>query len=183
MDRVVVVGCSGSGKTTVAKRLSAALALPHLEMDAVYHQPNWTPVGEEEFQGRLTEFASQDRWVADGNYFSHGSARLIWPVVDTVVWLDLPKSVVMRQVIARTLRRAATREVLWNGNREPWTNLYSRDPEKNIIVWTWTRFDKYRTRYQECASDGTWAHAEVHRLSSKSGVEEFLSSVEQPPEQ
>lgn len=158
----------------MALRPAASLRVPHLEMDGVYHRPNWTHIDDVSFKRQLAEFSSQHRWVADGNYFSYGSAEVIWPNVDTVVWLDLPRSLVMRQVIGRTLKRVLTREVLWNGNREPWTNLYSRDPEKNIIVWTWTRYDKYKDRYARCALDGTWANAEVQRLRSRSEVEDFL---------
>ena len=101
----------------------------------------------------------------------------LWPRADTLVWLDLPKSVIMRRVVQRTIRRAITREVLWNGNREPWANLYSLDPEKNIIVWSWTRFDHVRAKYETCMIDGTWSHAEVHRLRTHSEVEDFLASV------
>ena len=52
----------------------------------------------------------------------------MWPRADTVVWLDLPRSQVMRQIVSRTFRRVLTREELWNGNREPVENL-----------WAWTR--------------------------------------------
>lgn len=177
----MVVGCSGSGKTTLARRIAARLDVPHLEMDGVYHQPGWTHVDDVTFEQSLVAFAAGESWVADGNYYSYGSAAAIWPRVDAVVWLDLPKRVVMRQVIGRTLRRAFTREVLWNDNREPWANLYSLDPERNIVVWTWTRFDKYRARYERCSRDGTWAHASVFRLRSRSEIDDFVDSITPGP--
>lgn len=178
MDRVVVVGSSSSGKTTTARRISAALGLPYLELDSVHHQENWTHPSDEEFESVVSNFATRDRWVIDGNYTSHGTTSLVWPRADTFVWLDLPRPVVMRRAVSRTLRRVLTREELWNGNREPWTNLYSRDPYKNIVVWAWTRFDHVRAKYESCMTDGSWSHGDVHRLTSPGRVSAFLAQVE-----
>ncbi len=180
MDRVVVVGCSGAGKTTVARRLAETLGVPNLEMDGVFHQPGWVPLEDSSFQARLAEFTAGERWVVDGNYTSHGTRDVVWPRADTFVWLDFSRGAVMRNVIGRTLKRVLTREELWNGNKEPWTNLYSLDPYENIIVWSWTRFHKYRDKYEKCLTDGTWAHATVHRLTSRDEVDELLSSIERP---
>jgi len=68
---------------------------------------------------------------------------------DSLVWLDMPRRTVMRRVVVRTIRRVATREELWNGNREPCSNLYSKDPEKNLVVWAWTRYDHVRDKYEQ----------------------------------
>lgn len=177
MKRVSVIGVSGSGKTTVARRLSSVLDVPHLELDSLFHLPAWTPMPDEDFRRRVSEFVRGDRWVVDGNYASHGVAEVVWPEADTIVWLDLPRSTVMRRVIARTIRRAATRETLWNGNREPWSNFFDPRPEKNIIVWAWTRHGPVRERYSRMSADGTWAHARVERLDNQAQVEAFHAGV------
>lgn len=72
MRRVRVVGNSGAGKTTLARRLAAALSVPHLELDAVHHRPGWTEATVEQFQADLRVLldAAPDGWVADGNYRS-----------------------------------------------------------------------------------------------------------------
>ena len=173
MERLSVIGSSGSGKTTVARSLGSWLGVPVLELDSVFHLPGWEQRPDQEFQAIVGEFVARDCWVVDGNYTSHGVADLVWPRADTIVWLDPPKRVVMRRVIGRTLRRVATREELWNGNREPWTNLYSRDPYKNIIVWAWSRFDMVRERYERFSTDGTWAHAEVVRVRTRRDLREL----------
>lgn len=177
MRRVSVVGSSGSGKSTVARKLAARLGLPCLELDSIFHQPNWTPLPDDVFRARVTEFIEQDSWVVDGNYTSHGVADLVSPRADTIVWLDLARSVVMWRVIRRTMERAITREELWNGNREPLTNLYSPDPEKNIIVWAWTRHGPTRAKYEAKAGDGTWDHATVYRLRSQADVNALLEGA------
>lgn len=177
MSRIVVIGSSGSGKTTVARRIADILDIPYLEMDSVRHANGWDSTPDPEFQLVLGEFTAQERWVVDGNYTSHGAREVVWPRVDTVVWVDPPKRIVMSRVIRRTLKRTITREELWNGLREPWGNLYKTDPFENIIVWAWTRYDHVREKYETAMTDGTWAHATVHHLRSTAEVDRFLDSV------
>lgn len=173
--RVSVVGNSGSGKTTIAKALSAALNVPHLEIDAVFHQPGWTPLEAQEFRRRIAEFAAGPGWVADGNYST--VQDLIWARADTVIWLDLPRHRVMRQVIWRTLRRAALRAELWNGNRERWVNLVRADPEESVIAWAWTQHHKYRRRYERAMADPASAHLTFLRLGTPAEVTALLARV------
>jgi adenylate kinase family enzyme len=159
-----VVGNSGSGKTTIAARLAAALAVPHLELDSVFHQPGWQPLPRPEFRARVSEFTSADGWVVDGNYSS--VSDIVWDRADTVVWLDPPRWRVMRQLVWRTLRRATLSAELWNGNREQWRNMLSADPEKSIIRWAWTRDQVYRDRYLAASADPAHAHLEFIRVRS-----------------
>ena len=180
MHRVVVVGCSGSGKTTVAREVARKLDFPLLELDSLFHQPNWVELPDREFRAKIAEFALQPSWVIDGNYTSHGVRELIWPAADTVVWLDLSRPVVMRQVLGRTLRRVWTRQELWNGNKEPWTNLYRWDPDKNIIRWAWTRHGPTRQEYEEALAEPDTVHLRVHRLRTRGEVEVFLGVVSGP---
>jgi adenylate kinase family enzyme len=170
------VGNTGSGKTTVARALAEKLEFPVLELDSVYNQPGWEPLPEEEFRVRIADFALNQSWIIDGNYNSLGMQELIWPVADTLVWLDMSRWVVMRRVIARTVRRAITREELWNGNREPLSNFTRLDPEKNIIRWAWTRHDHYRERYQEVLAGPDMVHLRVVRLRTPGEVNTFLDS-------
>jgi adenylate kinase family enzyme len=151
VQRVSVVGNSGSGKTTFAKALSRSMAAPHLELDSLFHQPGWAQLPDEEFRARVAEFVAADSWVVDGNYSS--VQDLVWQRADTVVWIDLPRRTVMRRIILRTLRRVVARAELWNGNREPWANLLRADPQKSIIAWSWTRHHIYRDRYAHAVAD------------------------------
>ena len=150
MNRVVVVGAPGCGKTTAARAISAALDLPHTELDSLWWDPNWTEAGEELFTQRARQTAASDRWVLDGNYFSVGARDAIWPRADAIVWLDLPRCIAVPRVVRRSFVRALTRKELWNGNTEGW-NVLKPD---SIIRFAWTAWPKYGERYREVIRDG-----------------------------
>jgi adenylate kinase family enzyme len=176
--RVSVVGTSGAGKSTLARALAKRLAVPYVELDAFMHQPGWQPRPDDEFMDEVEKATSQAVWVVDGNYQRFVIEGPVWKRVDTVVWLDLPRRVVMRQVIARTVRRALTREVLWNGNRERLTNFLSREPEKNIVMWAWVKHDEFVGRYQDAMADPRWHRINFIRLRSHAEARLWLESVE-----
>lgn len=173
MRRVSVVGAPGSGKTGLARRLAIELNVPHVELDSFFHQPGWQELPRDEFRDRVRQEVANDAWIVDGNYSV--VQDLVWERADTVVWLDLPRPLLMRRVITRTIRRAVTRERLWNDNREPLTNFYRLDPEKNIIRWTWVKFDDYRSRYEPAMRDPANAHIRFVRLRSPGEVDKFLA--------
>jgi adenylate kinase family enzyme len=167
-QRISIVGSAGSGKTTLAKAIADRLGLPRLELDGLFHQPNWTQLPPAEFQARVSAYMQQHpRWVIDGNYRSHGVLDLVWQVADTVIWLDLPKSQVVRRVLSRSLRRAIVRSPLWNGNRESLGNLLSRSPEQNVVLYAYTRFEAVRAAYASRTNDPAWSHLAFHRLRSQ----------------
>ncbi len=171
--RVSVVGNSGSGKSTLARRLAAVLGVPCLELDSVFHLPGWQELPREEFKRLVTARVSADGWVIDGNY---GAVRdIVWARADTVVWLDPPRRTVMRQVTWRTVRRAVTRQELWNGNREPLANFLRWSPEESIISWAWHNHAKYRARYDAAAADPANAHLTFVRLAGRRDAERFLA--------
>jgi len=149
--------------------------VPHLELDGVFHQPDWEPLPAEDFQRTVGTQAAADGWVIDGNYSR--VQPLVWARADTVVWLDLPKRTVMRQLVWRTLRRVAGRQELWNGNRERWHNFFSWNPEESVISWAWHKHAEYRTRYAAAAADPANAHLRFVRLTSRHDTDRFLGAA------
>lgn len=175
MRRVSVVGNSGSGKTTIGRSLARRLAVPFVELDAVYWQPGWTPLPAEQFRSRVDALTAADGWVVDGNYSA--VRDLVWGRADTVVWLDPPRWTVMRRVVGRTLWRTVTRRELWNANREPLSGLVRIDPDKSIIRWAWTRHDVYRERYAALSVDPAYAHLTFVRIRSRQDLTHLLATA------
>jgi adenylate kinase family enzyme len=175
VERVTIVGGSGSGKSTLAGTLAADLNARLVELDAIFHKPDWTPTPTPQFRTEVAAALDTDRWVVAGNYsvvmdLTQGGA-------DTIVWLDMPRWLVTWRVTKRSIRRAVKREELWNGNRERWRNLIKRDPEDNIIVWAWTYHGVHTERYTGFAEGNFWSHARVHRLQRPRDVKRFLASA------
>jgi adenylate kinase family enzyme len=140
MDRVLVAGISGAGKTTFARDLARRFGLPRYELDALHHGPGW--VKRPEFEADVEAFSANPRWVSEDQYHRL-LGDLLWERADTVIWLDLPRRTVMWRVVRRSLARALTRRELWNGNRERWRDWL--DPE-HPIRWAWSRHADKRAK-------------------------------------
>ena len=177
MRRVSVVGNSGAGKSVLGRALASRLAVPYVELDAFMHQAGWAPRPDPEFLDDVDRATAQPGWVVDGNYVSVVIEGPVWKRADTVIWLDLPRRTVMRALIARTVRRSLTREVLWNGNREPLSNLYSLVPNDNFVVWTWVHHDEVVRRYRDAMADPRWSGIDFIRLRSRAAARRWLESV------
>jgi adenylate kinase family enzyme len=101
MQRVMVMGSSGSGKSTFARRLSGLTGIPSVSIDALFWKPGWIESDVNEFGRRMTEAAQQPRWIMDGNYIGSGAGELRRQLSDTIVWFDLPRSACMFGIIKR----------------------------------------------------------------------------------
>ncbi|MFD4324444.1 hypothetical protein ACFWQC_07405 [Nocardioides sp. NPDC058538] len=171
--RVSVVGSSGSGKSTVARRLADVLDVPYVELDALHWRSGWIEEEPDVFVGRVREATCGDAWVIDGNYQSK-VGTLVWGPAELVVWVNPPRWRVMVQVTLRTLRRAARREELWNGNREGWGGLRLWDPSDSVIRWAWDSYGPQVKRYEAAMADPRHSHLRFLRLRSRRDVERFL---------
>lgn len=147
-NRILVAGVSGSGKSSLCHQLHIQLALPYVELDSLFHGPNWSV--RTTFEAEVEQFISQDRWVLEWQY-ERVRQRLL-SHADLLIWLDYPLVVVMKRVIWRTIRRSMRREPLWNGNVEPplWTIL--TNPE-HIIRWAWRTRASYPGRIRRALAD------------------------------
>ncbi len=170
MQRVHVVGTSGSGKTWLGERLAEVLDLPFVDLDAIYHQPGWVQMPDDEFIARVGEVAATEAWVVAGNY-SRARAPL-WARADVVVFLDLPLHVVFPAVLGRTVKRGITREELWNGNKENLFNLLRPDRENNVVLYSVTTHRKRHREYGALAVDA--ASPPFVRLASRREMRSFL---------
>ena len=164
--RIVIVGTSGSGKTTVARQAAQRLGVTPVELDSIRHRENWYELPDGEFRESIAGIVAGDRWVIDGNYSFTWDITM--PRATQVVWLDLPRSVVMTQVIWRSLCRAALRLELWNGNRETFSSWLRAD---HPIRWAWaTHHDRQNKFAQKMTSN--WI-----RLRSRREIRQWLDAL------
>ena len=173
--KIVVVGSTGSGKTTLARRAANIIGGRHIELDALYHQPNWTPPDPEAFRDAVrAAITGQPRWVTDGGYRSLVS-DITWTTADEIVWIELPFAITFSRMLRRTIARRARNEELWNGNRESIRGmLFSRD---SLILFAIQHRNKYRDEYPAALSDPRLAHVRASRLRSRRAVGAWLRQL------
>jgi len=162
--RVVVVGTSGSGKSTFARQLGAALGAPALELDAINWQAGWRDLNShdpDEFIRRVAEAAAADAWVCDGNYSK--VRHVLWPRATRFVWLDYERGVIMRRVIGRSFARALNGQELWPGTGNTETMARWLDPE-HPIRWAWDTWARNRAKYADLFAQPEYADRPLDRL-------------------
>jgi len=140
------MGASGSGKATLAAELARRLGVPHIELDALHHGPNWSQPSADEFRRRVRKImdAAPHGWVIDGNY-ERKLDRLVTDAADTIVWLDLPVWILLHRLWRRTSHRVRGNVELWNGNRETWRGAFwGRD---SLFAWTIRAFFRHRRNW------------------------------------
>jgi adenylate kinase family enzyme len=162
-----VAGTSGSGKTTTAVRVAATLDIPHTEIDSLFHGPNWQP--RPTFEADVHRVAATPAWVIEWQYDpvrTHLAER-----ADLLVWLDLPRALVMRQVIRRTLIRRLRHETLWNGNVEAplWTVFTAKD---HIVRWAWQTHRRSAERVRSLIQERP--DLTVVRLRSRAEIDRWM---------
>lgn len=165
--RVLLAGTSGAGKTTLSARIATLLGIEHVEIDALYHGPDWTP--REQFRSDVQAFSSQPQWVTEWQYSA--VRDLLADKADLVVWLDLPRPTVMRQIMVRTVRRRIRREMLWNGNIEQPLHTFFFD-RNHIVRWAWNTH--HDSALQVIALSHRRTNLTVVRLKNHSQIERWI---------
>ncbi|MGN6104427.1 MAG: AAA family ATPase, partial [Kofleriaceae bacterium] len=129
-----------------ARQISGRLGLRYVEIDGLFHGPNWTP--RSSFEQDVRDFADHDAWVIEWQY--RAARPLLAARAELLLFLDYPRAMVMRRVIARTVRRRIRRTRLWNGNVEPPLRTIFSDPE-HVIRWAWSSHARTRESVLELA--------------------------------
>lgn len=170
--RIVVVGSTGAGKTSLATALALRLGIPHVELDALHWEAGWAPAATPAFRARVTQALEGDAWVADGNYRS--VRDLVWPRAETIVWLDYGLPLIMWRLTRRTLHRLRTGHELWNGNRERLGTVFSRE---SLYVWAFKTYGQRRREYPAFLQEPEHRHLQVVRLSTPAQARRWLSGL------
>lgn len=99
MNKIIVIGCPGAGKSTFSRNLRDKLGLPLYYLDMLWHKPDKTNCTREEFDKKLESVLKTDNWIIDGNY--NRTLEMRMKACDTVFFLDFPTDVCLRGVESR----------------------------------------------------------------------------------
>ena len=174
--RVLVIGTSGSGKSTFAEKLAGEAGIAHLELDVINWRPGWYDRSREETEAFLADVdqaTSQRDWVLAGNYSV--TRPIVLPRVTHLVWMDLPLWLVMAQVIPRSIRRASAKDRdVFNGCREDWPRLVRAD---HPIRWALTTHHSRRPKYVVAAEKITAQGGQVLRCTNRYEIDQARQSL------
>jgi len=172
LQRIAIVGATGSGKTRLALALVQRLAVPHIELDALFWGPGWQAAARDVFRARVAAAVAGPAWVADGN--AHLARDIIWGRATAVVWLDYALPLVLWRLAKRTARRALTEEELWNGNRQRLRDLFGHN---SVLLWVLQSHFRHRREYPAELARPEYKHLAVVRLRSPRETERWLISL------
>lgn len=174
-QRIVVIGTTSSGKSTLAEILSHKLKLDFIELDALYWAPNWTEAPHYVFRQRVETAISSERWIVAGNYSL--VRELIWQRADALIWLDYPLWTIFWQLTRRTFTRWWTHELLWGTNYENlWTHfkLWSQD---SLYNWLFKTYWRRKREYPHLFSEPRHVHLTVFRFKSPREVYAWVNDL------
>jgi adenylate kinase family enzyme len=167
MNRIAIVGCSGGGKSTLARAVGAALGLPVVHLDALFWKPGWVESDPGPFRAAVDVALAGETWVSDGNFTS--VADLSLARADTIVWIDQPIPLCLRRAVWRGLAGLGrTRADLAPGCPEKVDFAFYR------YIATWNRLA--RPRLQR-AVDGFGSRARLVRLRSDRAIAAWVDEV------
>jgi adenylate kinase family enzyme len=164
LDRVVVLGAVGAGKTTFSARLAARLGVRHVERDDL-----GIPIGSREYLDRTAAEVAADSWVFDGPpYFAES---LVYPRATTIIALDFERAVVVRRVLARTVKAMATQ---WPSKAAWEWNIFS---SKHPVRWSWTTWAERRQQMADLRVNPIVTAAEFIHLGRPIEAEIWLAAL------
>ena len=169
----MIIGASCAGKTSFARRLSGALAVPNVELDGIHWLPEWKSRTTREFRNLVTEAVSPARWVADGNY--RQVRDIVWQRATCIIWLNYPFRVVFWRALRRTLTRVFTRQHLYSDEQENFRQAFlSRD---SILWWVIKTFRWRRREFRETLAQHHFSMLRVIEFRSQRDADEFMTGV------
>lgn len=167
MKRVMIIGSGGAGKSVLSRDLALRTGLPVIHLDREYWGPGWQPMPEDQWEARIRELVRGDRWILDGNF--GGTIPIRLAAADTVVFLDLPRLVCLRNVIRRWATfRAEARPDMTPGNADKL--------DLKFLQWIWG-YPRTRRPGIVAQLEALPSTSQVVRLTSHGAARRWLQGI------
>lgn len=166
MERIMIIGCGGAGKSTLARQLGEKTGLPVVHLDKLFWKPGWESLSQEEFDLVHQEAISRERWIIDGNFDRTIPQRL--SRCDTVLYLDFSRWACVMGVAKRVLTTYGTvREDMGEGCPERF--------DLEFLKWVWDFNKNKRQKNYRLLEEAEGV--EVIILKNRREVKRFLASL------
>ena len=167
MERVIIIGCGGAGKSTLARKLGEKTGLPVVHLDQIWWSPgHWQHMDRPEFEALLMAEMEKPRWILDGNFRRTLEMRL--EKCDTVIYLDLPRLVCLKNWMGRVIKN-------WGHARIDMAEGCTERLDPEFALWIWNFNKNYRARFYELLNHAQGKQIII--LNSRRKVEKFLENI------
>lgn len=173
MKKILIIGSGGAGKSTLSRRLKDATGIEVIHLDKVFWRPNWVETPKDEWEKTIGNLIKKDSWIMDGNF--GGTLQMRFAACDTVIFLDVPRTICVRQ--------AFTRFLFYKGNSRP--DMAEGCGEKfdlEFYKWIWD-FPKRTKPKIEGLINQFRDTKNIIRLTSKKEIENFLKKLDSDKEE
>ena len=167
MERVMIIGCGGAGKSTLARKLGEKTGLPVVHLDQIWWAPgNWQHIEKPEFDEKLALELEKPRWILDGNFNRTVELRL--QRCDSVIYLDYPRLVCIKNWLGRVIKN-------WGRHRPDMTEGCNERFDPEFVRWIWNFNKNNRARYYALLKEVKGKNVVI--LKSRRQAQKFLDSL------
>lgn len=167
MERILIIGCGGAGKSTLARQLGEKLDIPVVHLDKLYWRPGWVHVSPEEFDVLLDDVLKQEAWIMDGNFNNTIPKRIAH--CDTIIYLDFSRFACIRGVLKRVITTYGTvRPDMGEGCPERF--------DWEFLCWVWNFNRDKREKYYRLLNETE--NVETIVLKNRRMVKRFLNQLD-----
>ena len=167
MNRVIVVGSGGSGKSTFSRELGRVTGIPVIHLDREYWRPGWEETPKDEWKARVADMLEGERWIMDGNF--GGTREMRMQAADTIIFLDLPRRVCLYRILKRTLK-------YYGRSRPDMAEGCLERLDLEFVMWVWNY--KHRSRKRLLAELEGLEEKSVMILRNQRQVSDFLANLD-----
>ncbi|WDZ50647.1 adenylate kinase [Acinetobacter vivianii] len=176
MKFINIIGTTGSGKSTFARKLADQRKLQNIELDNLLWLDDWQESSNDALflKLKIAMENAETGWVIDGLYTR--TIPMIMEKVDTVIWLDYPLHINLYRLSKRTFGRVISREKLWENsdNRESLKLMLSKE---SIFIWLIKSYPKNRKKYSDLMQNPAYQHIQFIHLTSPKQTEAFFKQM------
>ena len=166
MERILIIGCGGAGKSTLARKLGEKLGIPVVHLDKLFWKPGWVESAPEEIDAKIMEELRKPKWIMDGNFNRTLPQRVKY--CDTIIYLDFSRTACLMGVVKRILTTYGTvRPDMGEGCPERF--------DLEFLKWVWNYNKNKRERNYRLLNEAEGVETIV--LKNRRMVKRFLARL------